>query len=80
MARRRTMTIPATQSDLQPATAPEDGYMTAKTVRQFLDVPDRTLRRWISAGRFPPPDLRIGISLRWRRSTVLRWVGEKTVG
>lgn len=73
------MTVPAIQP-IPPATATEDGFMSAGTVRQFLDVPDRTLRRWISAGRFPPPDLRIGKSLRWRRSTVLAWVAEKTVG
>lgn len=70
------MTTPAIQPIL-PTTVPDDGFISAATVRAYLDVPDRTFRRWIAAGRFPRPDLRIGKSLRWRRSTVLAWVAEK---
>ncbi len=33
---------------------------SARTIRALLDVPDRTFRRWIAAGRFPRPDVRIG--------------------
>ena len=48
--------------------------------RALLAGQERTLSRWIGAGRFPPPDLRIGKSLRWRRSTILAWVAEKMAG
>lgn len=44
--------------------------LSAKHVRELLDVSDRGLRRWIAGGKFPPADLRIGVSLRWRESTV----------
>ena len=73
-----TMT-PAIQP-IPPVMTTEDPLWSAKTVREYVDAPDRTFRRWLSAGRFPPPDLRIGTSLRWRRSTVLAWVQEKLSG
>lgn len=54
------------------ATAPDapDGLMRAKTICTLLDCSDRTLRRWVAYGKFPPPDRKIGRTLRWRSSTV----------
>lgn len=46
----------------------------AKRVRSILDVPDRTFRRWLAGGRFPAADVRIGRALRWRTSTVERFI------
>ncbi len=60
----------------QPAGAPVDApdarnsLLRARTVCQLLDCSDRTLRRWVAAGKFPPPDRKIGRTLRWRASTV----------
>lgn len=47
-----------------------DSLLSASSVRKLLDCSDRTLRRWIAAGRFPAPDMRIGRSLRWKASTI----------
>ncbi len=51
----------------QPET---DRLLSIGSVRKLIDVSDRGLRRWIVAGKFPGPDVRIGRSLRWRQSTV----------
>ena len=60
----------------QPAEAAEktrdapNGLLRARTVCRLLDCSDRTLRRWVDAGKFPPPDRKIGRTLRWRFDTV----------
>lgn len=50
--------------------------LSAKRVRVMLDISDRMLRRWLSRGRFPKPDIRLGRSMRWRRSTIERFIDE----
>jgi hypothetical protein len=35
---------------------------------------ERTVRKWIAAGRFPPPDLRLGRGLRWKIETLERFM------
>ncbi len=68
-----------TDERAQPAN-PDDGLesmdqlLRASRVCRFLDCSDRCLRRWVSAGRFPRPDLKIGTTLRWRKSTVEAWL------
>lgn len=47
-----------------------DSLLSARSVARTLDVSTRCLRRWVSAGRFPRADVRIGTTLRWRTSTV----------
>ena len=47
-----------------------DRLLSIRSVRALIDVSDRGLRRWIAAGKFPPPDVRIGRNLRWRQSTI----------
>lgn len=43
--------------------------------RLFVPVGLRTLDRWISAGTFPPPDLRLNAkAVFWRRETVESWI------
>ncbi len=43
--------------------------------RHFLPIGERTLCRWVSAGQFPRPDMRIsGKALFWKRSTVQAWI------
>lgn len=52
--------------------ATTDRLLSAKSVRELLDVSDRGLRRWVAAGKFPPADVKIGRNLRWRQSTIDR--------
>lgn len=57
-----------------------DRLLSAKSVCALLDCSDRCLRRWMSNGKFPPPDGRIGRSLRWKVSTVQKFfelIGEE---
>lgn len=44
---------------LKPASAGLDALLSARRLRALLDCSDRTLRRWIQAGRIPKP-VRIG--------------------
>lgn len=59
-----------------PVNAPDarNGLLRASKVRELLDCSDRTLRRWVAAGKFPPPDRKIGRTLRWRASTVNEFI------
>ncbi len=41
----------------------------------ILNVHPRTLRRWAELGKVPKP-LRVGTTLRWRRSIVELWMKE----
>lgn len=46
--------------------------------RHYLPVGARTLDRWISAGTFPAPDLRLtGKALFWRREAVEAWIADR---
>ena len=54
-----------------------DRLLSVRTVCQPLETRDRTLRRWIAAGRFPRPDRRIGRALRWRESTIKNFIQGK---
>ena len=55
-----------------------DRLMSVRSVIIALDCGDRTLRRWIGAGKFPPPDVRIGRNLRWKATTVKAWIDEQS--
>lgn len=50
-------------------------------ISNLISVGERTLRRWISARTFPPPDARLaGKLLRWRASTIQNWVESQRGG
>lgn len=51
-----------------------DRLLSVRSICEALDVSDRGLRRWIGAGIFPKPDLRIGRNLRWRESTIREFI------
>ncbi len=53
-----------------------DGLLNTASVRRLLDCSDKSLRRWVILGKFPQPDRKIGTSLRWRESTVRKWLAE----
>lgn len=49
--------------------------LTIADVAGRLRVSSRTIRRWVEAGQFPPPDLRVNRRvLRWRPATVDRFI------
>lgn len=68
----KSVSSPTPDVDLDP-------LWSSRRVRAFVDVAERTFRRWLAAGKFPPADVRIGHregrqALRWKRSTVESWV------
>lgn len=54
-----------------------DRLLNARSVLALIDCSERCLRRWVACGKFPPPDIRIGRSLRWRASTIREFVESK---
>lgn len=40
----------------------------------FLGIGRRTFQTWRALGKLPDPDLKIGRVIRWRESTIHRWV------
>lgn len=47
----------------------------------LVPVGTRTLFRWISAGKFPKPDIALGGKVRfWKRETVEAWIDQQTEG
>lgn len=56
--------------DGQPADTPR---VKVRDVLATFAICERTLWRWISAGMFPAPDLRVGKVVRWRQGTLDAW-------
>lgn len=50
--------------------------MSLKRVARTLAVSEKTLRRWVAKGDFPP-GLRVGRCWRWSTTTVERWLAER---
>jgi predicted DNA-binding transcriptional regulator AlpA len=68
--------LPPTPSATLPETIDADLICT-----RLIPVSTRTLWRWIAAGTFPKPDLRIGHKVRlWRLETVRAWIDRQTAG
>jgi predicted DNA-binding transcriptional regulator AlpA len=57
-----------------PAPTAERYTLRLKEVAKALGIGQRTLERERSAGRFPPPDLRIGKVPLWRPATINAWI------
>ena len=55
-----------------------DPLLSTRTVCRLLDTSDRNLRRLVASGKFPPPDRRLGRSLRWKASTVRGFLESET--
>ena len=55
---------------------PLDPLLNTASVRKLIDCSDKSLRRWIILGKFPKPDRKIGTSLRWRVSTLRKWLAD----
>ena len=51
--------------------------LTVTDLTRILQRSRRELERMRAAGRFPPPDLKLGPrSPRWRAETVERWIAD----
>jgi predicted DNA-binding transcriptional regulator AlpA len=51
-------------------------HVNATEVAQIVGVEPRTIRRWSLMNRMPRP-MRVGNTLRWRRSTIELWMKER---
>lgn len=49
------------------------GFITLAEFANLLKVSNRTMRRYLSAGRLPAP-IRLGRMLRWKLIEVLKWI------
>jgi predicted DNA-binding transcriptional regulator AlpA len=48
-------------------------------LRRRLDVSEMSVWRWVKAGKFPPPDLRINGRRYWRERTYVKWLKDQLV-
>jgi len=51
--------------------------LNSKEVARRLSVSLRTFERWVATGIFPGVDLRIGRTVRWKTTTVDRWIADQ---
>ena len=58
---------------VEEATAAGHVFITPSQLSIMLRVSKRTLCRWRSAGRLPPP-VRLAGAVRWRLDDVTRWI------
>jgi predicted DNA-binding transcriptional regulator AlpA len=50
-------------------------------IKYFVPAGERTIRRWMSSGIFPPADISIGGKVRyWRRETIEQWISAQANG
>ena len=54
-----------------------DPLLKAEEIARKLGVSPRTFARWLRSGDFPGADLRVGRVIRWRASTLDKWVAER---
>lgn len=49
--------------------------LSLKRVAELLDVSEKTVRRWLTSGEFPPPTHTLpGGSVRWEEQAVRGWL------
>ncbi len=60
-------------------TSPDD-LLTRSQAAEVLGVSSGTLAVWASTRRYPLPYIKIGRSVRYRRSDIQAWVESRTVG
>jgi len=58
---------------------PNNPFVGVREIRKALNVSDKWVRRGLARGTFPRPDYKLGASLRWRRSSVERYLSEHAV-
>jgi predicted DNA-binding transcriptional regulator AlpA len=60
--------------EARPAAPVERLTLRLKEVARSLGVDRRTVERQRSAGRFPPPDLKMGKMPLWKPETIRSWI------
>lgn len=53
--------------------------LSLKDVAQLLGIAKRTVHTWRASGELPKPDLKIGKTVRWRRSTIDKWITASSI-
>lgn len=64
------------KSRLSESEPPADGWRTLRETARFLRIAPVTLRHWINAGKFPPPDRGgggKGRKMAWKLDTIKDW-------
>lgn len=62
------------------STSPEpQSMLSLDDVAQLLGIAKRTLHTWRASGELPKPDLKIGKTVRWRRTTIENWISSLVV-
>lgn len=54
-----------------------DQMLSPADFSRMLQIGRRTFQTWRAAGKLPKPDLAIGKVIRWRRSTVEKWINRQ---
>jgi len=54
-----------------------DRLLDTKQLGEFLGVSPGAIRTGLCRGEFPLQPIRLGSRLRWRESTVLRWLEDQ---
>lgn len=72
---------PTGMNTLSPSDAPPALLTLALVIKFYVPAGSRTLFRWISAGKFPKPDIVFGAKVRyWKRETVEKWIEQNAAG
>lgn len=48
--------------------------LSLRDVAKLIGIAKRTVHTWRASGELPKPDLQIGKTVRWRRSTIENWI------
>ena len=48
--------------------------LSLNDVAQLLGIAKRTVHTWRASGELPKPDLSVGKTVRWWRSTIEHWI------
>ena len=54
--------------------APAASMLTSAEIIARLNIGARTFATWLAAGTFPPADLAVGRTRRWRVETIERFI------
>lgn len=74
---RKIATAESARNIEQDKPTAADALWSSAEVATYFGVDQRTLRRWVSGRRIPPPDIRIGRrTVRWRQSTIEKFIKE----
>jgi excisionase family DNA binding protein len=64
-------------NDSQSPSLSGDGWLSTKALAGRLGICELSVRRWVRAGRLPPP-VRLGRSVRWPWNQVVEWVSRES--